>query len=283
MTEQEWLTCAEPGAMLDFLEGKISDRQYRLFVVACCKRVWHLLDEITRHAVHMTERYALGQVNFVEVIVAAAQVSGPAVALNLACVPAAESTDSTYSTAAAQTAGFVALTVSVSHGRGENLPPGEDIRPDPAEQAWQCHLIRDLFGNPFRPVVIDPAWVADRNGAVVIMARGIQASGCFEDLPILADALEEVGCSDEAMLTHCRQGGEHVRGCWVVDAIVEAFRRTMIDAAITASAEPIARLGQLLEEVNERRRQEREALLTRLAWFGLAVLVLLGVLFWLLR
>ena len=52
------------------------------------------------------------------------------------------------------------------------------------------------------------------------MAREIYQRGSFQDLPILADALEDAGCDDAELLTHCRSQGEHVRGCWIVDAIL---------------------------------------------------------------
>jgi hypothetical protein len=55
---------------------------------------------------------------------------------------------------------------------------------------------------------------------VVKMARTIYEERRFEDLPILADALEEAGCENEIILWHCRELGEHARGCWVLDAIL---------------------------------------------------------------
>jgi hypothetical protein len=38
-------------------------------------------------------------------------------------------------------------------------------------------------------------------------------------MPVLADALEEAGCADEALLAHCRADGPHARGCWALDAL----------------------------------------------------------------
>ena len=79
-------------------------------------------------------------------------------------------------------------------------------------------MLRCLFGNPFRPVpVIPSAW---RTPTVLGMARAIYTERRFEDLPILADALEDAGCTDAALLDHCRGPGPHVRGCWVVDLLL---------------------------------------------------------------
>lgn len=76
---------------------------------------------------------------------------------------------------------------------------------------------RDVAGDPFRPVAFDPAW---RTEAVVGLATGIDESGAYERLPILADALQEAGCEDEQVLTHARGPGPHVRGCWLIDRIL---------------------------------------------------------------
>jgi hypothetical protein len=78
-------------------------------------------------------------------------------------------------------------------------------------------LLRDIFGNPFRRVAVDPAWLTP---GVVELARTIYEGRAFERMPELADALEEAGCHDSAILGHCRVPGEHVRGCWVVDALL---------------------------------------------------------------
>ena len=84
-------------------------------------------------------------------------------------------------------------------------------------EADQCDLVRDLFGDPFRPVAFDPRW---RTAAALGLARAAHADGAFDRLPILADALEEAGCEDAVVLAHCRGGGPHARGCWVVDGLL---------------------------------------------------------------
>jgi hypothetical protein len=86
-----------------------------------------------------------------------------------------------------------------------------------AERAAQAALARDVFGNPFRPVTLDPAW---RTSTVVALARSIYDERAFDRLPILADALQDAGCANDDVLEHCRGPGPHVRGCWVVDLVL---------------------------------------------------------------
>jgi hypothetical protein len=80
-----------------------------------------------------------------------------------------------------------------------------------------CRLVRDIFGNPFRPVTLDPAW---QTGNVRALAQAIYDDRAFERMPILGDALEDAGCDNADVLSHCRQPGEHARGCWVVDLVL---------------------------------------------------------------
>ena len=78
-------------------------------------------------------------------------------------------------------------------------------------------ILRDIFGNPFRPVSFAPAW---RTDTAVSLARQMYESRDFSAMPILADALQDAGCTDEEVLGHCRGPGPHVRGCWVVDLLL---------------------------------------------------------------
>ncbi|MBP3956589.1 hypothetical protein J8F10_15045 [Gemmata sp. G18] len=77
-------------------------------------------------------------------------------------------------------------------------------------------LFRDIFGNPFRPVAVESSWLTSD---VRPLAEGIYQDRAFDRMPILADALQDAGCDNDDILNHCRQPGEHVRGCWVVDML----------------------------------------------------------------
>jgi hypothetical protein len=104
------------------------------------------------------------------------------------------------------------------------------------EQAWdrekdeieaQAAILRDLFGNPFHPIAISPVLVFWNDGIVRLLAQSayddrILPAGTLDNtrLLILADALEEAGCTHEQILTHLRSGGDHYRGCWVIDLLL---------------------------------------------------------------
>jgi hypothetical protein len=87
----------------------------------------------------------------------------------------------------------------------------------PAARTDVCRVLREVFGNPFQPVAVNPDWLTWRDGTVPKLAQGIYDDHRFDLLPILADALEEAGCDNAEILTHCRSAGPHLRGCWVID------------------------------------------------------------------
>lgn len=89
-----------------------------------------------------------------------------------------------------------------------------------AERLRHTHLFRDIFGNPFRFVVVDPAWLAWNKQTIPSIAQGIYDEHAFDRMPILGDALEEAGCNNADILNHCHGSEPHARGCWVVDMIL---------------------------------------------------------------
>jgi hypothetical protein len=236
MTGADWLACTDPQEMLEAVQGsgKASDRQFRLFAVACYRRVWHLLlDRRSRDAVAVLERLADGGVPRAEVEHAlrgacnaqfeAETYAGDAksVARGLAAgyvyrafaaPPAATAGEARYYSrhAAVMTAGAAAQAAA---GRAEE---------------GHCRLLRDIFGGLFRPPPpVAPAIMAWNGGLVRKLA---QAAYDGRELPagtldlarlaVLADALEEGGCDQADLLSHLRGPGPHVRGCWVIDLLL---------------------------------------------------------------
>jgi hypothetical protein len=96
----------------------------------------------------------------------------------------------------------------------DNVPPqgSRDSR-----EAVKVGLIREVFGPSLAPITVDPDW---RTDTAVTLAAQMYESRDFSPMPILADALQDAGCDNEDILSHCRSDGPHVRGCWVVDLVL---------------------------------------------------------------
>jgi hypothetical protein len=223
MTEAEWLACTDPKPMLEFMRGNASERKLRLFACACCRHYWHVPEnERSREAVQVAERFGDGQATIDDLIDACSGADGCAGDdyINRAfCLAAEPKVDVIHvSTSLVEAACAEAMAAAVSN-EGDYLTAYGTASSSAyaAERGFQCRLVRDVFGTPFGLVTLDPAW---QTPAVVKLAQGIYDERTFDRLPKLADALEKAGCDTDEVLAHCRQPGEHVRGCWVVDLIL---------------------------------------------------------------
>lgn len=113
-------------------------------------------------------------------------------------------------------------------GRGEGEDFEAEMRAERAAQKQLAKFLREVVGNPFTPPRFEPAW---RTSTVVDLARGIVADRAFDRMPILADALLDADCDEEAVLRHCRgtelgvkEQPQHVRGCWVLELILDRWQ-----------------------------------------------------------
>jgi hypothetical protein len=205
MTEREWLECADPRPMLEFLRGQASERKLRLFACACCRAVWALLtDQRSRQAVEVAERYADGLVG-AETLAAASQAAWKAW-VDPASSAACDVADGDPALAAAEAS---------KHASWASQRP---LRAD--EFQVQAHLLRDIIANPFRALLPRPFSPPCAESLAGSIARVIYEEHRFGDLPVLADALEEAGCADAELLAHLRAPGPHIRGCWALDLVL---------------------------------------------------------------
>ncbi len=238
MTEQEWLECAGPEPMLEFLRVKASDRKLRSFAVACCRSIWHLLpNEAARTVVLVAERFADGLATDEELGEAegaftwAEWESGLSPDAYLASL----ASEAVTQLARESDAAFVARTGRVIPNFPEQAYQAAagtanqvaHTTPLPyREEQWnsQVGFIRCIIGNPFRPISNNPAWLTPTVTGLATAAyeHRILPSGHLDParLAILADALEDTGCDDADLLGHLRDPGPHVRGCWPLDAVM---------------------------------------------------------------
>jgi hypothetical protein len=236
-----WLACDDPHKMLELLRanGKLSDRKARLFAVACCRRIWPLLtDARTRKAVEVAERYADGTASEQELSAAKAHTWTSASSADAAA--AGRAAEASVWLDARSASHYAAFAAACDGPEGHN--PGESARhrlpllfrvrsrssSRATERATQAALLRDLCGPLlFREVHLDLAWLTWHDGLVVRLAQAAYderhlPAGTLDNarLAVFADALEEADCQDVQILGHLRSGGDHVRGCFVIDLLL---------------------------------------------------------------
>jgi hypothetical protein len=210
-----WESSPDPDLLLARRRDPGSPRRQRLLICAVARHVWAILPDEGRYAVEVAERLADGRCTEAE-RAAAFQAAGgdlSAVYTQADCIPAKALVDGELGYYLLDAVSSVTM---VADAEGLTIPPMPRDR-SAAERAAVAHLIRDVYGNPYHPVAADPGW---RTEAAVGLARGMYDTRDFGPMPVLADALEDAGCTQPDVLGHCRRPGPHVRGCWVVDLVL---------------------------------------------------------------
>ncbi|OAI52307.1 hypothetical protein AYO44_04665 [Planctomycetaceae bacterium SCGC AG-212-F19] len=256
MKEKDWLSATNPEPMFEHLEGETSDRKSRLFAVACARRVADLLTPARcRRLVELAKELSslqfegsskpglsscLDAINLGErsadESVADKQLHSVSEAAYAFTFPASDyagcwdESQGPFDTQVGAT-GSAAEAASYCCKEGYGLDAAalhaaravaqhrgvRDDAGDAPERSVQCQLLREIFGNPFRPLKFEAGW---RSPKVVSLAKTIYDKRSFDKMSVLADELEKAGCHNKDILGHCRGGGEHVRGCWVVDLVL---------------------------------------------------------------
>ena len=269
MTESGWLASDDPRAMLEALRthtarradggrvrsaGEPSDRKLRLFACACCRQAWHLLtDERSRRAVEFGEELAerLGLLT-VERLHEEEPPGGERDLVSAAACRAGADARTNESAHAADAAWALVGTMRADEAARQVLRELSPYNAMPADPAAQAAILRDLVGNPWRPVarwqphehlLSRDWWLSQIESLATAAYEHRSADGTLDPvrLAVLADALEEAGCTDESILMHLRglewyqvdpdyypeevvkrrlDNPAHYRGCWVVDLIL---------------------------------------------------------------
>jgi hypothetical protein len=225
MTEAEWLAETDPARLIQFVEGRLSPRKTRLLAAALCRVADRHRDtpELAR-ALDEVEWFADGLAGAPELDRARQQCRVLAVQQRsqsdrLALEGGAE--DSLSALARHELAWAVAYAAASAVTLGDVLMQlsGEFGRSPDGRFASACRdRVLDVAGNPFRPVTFSPDW---RTSTALSLASQMYDTRDFGAMPILADALQDVGCTSDDVLNHLRDATlTHVRGCWVLDGVL---------------------------------------------------------------
>jgi hypothetical protein len=215
MTETEWLTSVETHILVAFLGCKASDRKMRLFACGVCRQLASYVEtEEYIRAIEAGEEFAdTGKTKAamrrgrqvlrsrrLSLLEMTSGMSDELIAIYLAEASLSENKIRYFINRLSalylmhENSGYIHHRAVTASG-----------------------IVREVFGNPFRSVSIDPSWLTS---TVLTLAQGIYADRIFDRLPALADALQDAGCKNEDILNHCRQPGVHVWGCWAVDLLL---------------------------------------------------------------
>jgi hypothetical protein len=221
MRDAEWVASTDPLPMMLHLGERASARKLRLYACAWGYSVWdRLTDERSRQAVLTAELFADGLADSAELLVAFN-------AARHACNEIPEvrgyrrvrGNKALTGTRTARRAAEVAQNLASPEWDGQmaqRIGLGENT----ALKLTLANHLRDIFGVPGRSIVVDLSWISWQGGIVRRLAETIYEDRSFDHLSVLADALEEAGCTDPEILSHCRQPTTHTRGCWVLDLLL---------------------------------------------------------------
>lgn len=235
MSAEKWMT-ADLNEMLALSVGRVSPRKLDLFNLWCCRALRpYMTDARSRAAVRFAEeqvdqgwedaneadeiqanaKRATEEVSrWARATKRPAELRNRRVYVHAALVAQQTVSHDSPNRGVKPNAQFTAYALAWANGdRNFN---GEDLR-DSRFRSLEA-IFRDLVANPFQQVRFDPNW---RTIDVIGIARAIDAEHEFGRLPMLADALMDAGCWDEAIIGHCRGQGPHARGCWLVDLILD--------------------------------------------------------------
>lgn len=242
MSEKRWLKSSRPQRMLDLLTDA-NDRKFRLYGVACCRAALHRFPA----AITVAERSDDGLAS-AEELAAVHERACRTVHTNISW-----DWEAIEDMAVMVATGPSAKVAATAHAmtafaRGSRTQPwwmsGEPdcIFTQRALKRWSCvkniftvipaillrrwysvkaepeaEILRDVFGNPYRPVAMEAGWSTE---VVRTLARVIYHERRYEDMPVLADAVEDAGCAQTELLRHLREKAHHVRGCWALDVLL---------------------------------------------------------------
>jgi hypothetical protein len=223
-TEAEWLACDDPSKLVDALEKRsqtcrrarsspvpllpptaraASTRLLRLGLAAALRLLWDDLSPETRAAVEVLEGYADGAVPHTRVTEAKR------------CLWSRVYADAAHDETVREAAGWDAARLI--RDALDGTPMLHHVTVFMRKRSEMLAIIRDIFGNPFRPLALDPTWLTPAVTAIAQRAYRESTIGLRQSL---ADALHNAGCESPDILSHCRSESMHVKGCWVVDMLL---------------------------------------------------------------
>lgn len=212
MNEEEWLSSRDGEQMLNtFAHDAVSERKARLYAAACCRLVWPRLGKAGRKLTEIAEDYA-------DVADGASEGPVPVLGQILSWVTTLPKKLRLSSLLRETEREFgPPLTLWLLRDMDYGPPFFAYMAAGEAKDVGisfdqQSDLVREIFGNPFRPYPVSSSWPATVVQLAEANYRGTEAAFA------LHDALLEAGHPELA--EHFQKKTGHPKGCWVVDLLL---------------------------------------------------------------
>lgn len=209
MNAELWEASSNTAAMLSSVAEQVSPRKLRLFLVAIVReaRRFHKIPAILE-ALDLAERFADGLIERHRLVAIYERYQK---AWHDTEIPLMLSPDLSRSVELATRA------CRLLGGWNAGNRTGSDREEYENKLRYRNTMLREILGNPFLETHYDPKWTTP---TIHNLARGAYDAKDYTTLPVLADALEELGCNQPRLLAHLRSEATHVRGCWALDLVL---------------------------------------------------------------
>ena len=218
MDEPYWNRLTDPEFMIEWMPSRVTRGQMMLFAAACARQIeGEFHSPLTGMMIDRAEEYGSAPSKPFELVLQLAQLTQECYRTIAMDVP--DASDRVVLQLILAGFGGPPLASEKRFPRRGRLTLRNALRGMEIHgyrrEALEPILLRDILG-PYQPIAFEHGW---RSSTVATLAAAIRAERAFEQLPILADALQDAGCENPRILAHCREPQMHVKGCWVIEGL----------------------------------------------------------------
>ncbi len=205
-----------PQDLLDEARPYLNERKLRLISCAYAReQILHLTREVRELTIHMAEKFIAEEIDATQLEEARDDAAQLVAGIQIYDLDPEATRAARFALATTHEDAYTSAYLGTMDDTGRRLTDSRE-----RVRKRQLIILRDLVEGEILEVPIDPMWLLSEDGVVKRLAASVYVQRSWDAMPILADALEDVGCTDERILTHCREQGEHFRGCWVLDHLL---------------------------------------------------------------
>ena len=224
MDDVSWEATNDLNEMLDAIQGKVSERKLRLFACACIRSLWVSIGQNMSPYTMVNDAESFAdfsdqnqgrRMHSIRVALYHTMEVSRRYHDDAATLSRFRAEQSLFKKDAWEAAREVQRAVEIAVVAAARPEEAQEF--DHIIRQDMANLLRDIIGNPYFPIYFLPNW---QSTEAVALATTVYQGRTFDLLPQLGNIIENSGCSESTILNHCRSCGQHVRGCWIIDMVL---------------------------------------------------------------